>query len=138
MLAVPVAEAATLEGSKPEKVIRQRPYAVIWAETAKLRGKPYATARARMLKQGWKPFTAKHFEGDSFCADDVCKNNPELIWCNLAGKVACELGFFKSSPRRYRVVIVDGERPRGWTIISVFSPARDYIHEWFHRRPGWP
>ena len=138
LLAVPAAEAATQGGSKLQEVVGHPPDAVVWAETLKLRDKPYAIARARMLKEGWTPFQAKHFDGDSFCADNVCKDNPELLWCMPTGKVSCDLAFFKSSPRRYRIVMVDGEMPRYWTVISVFSPARYYIQNWIHRKPGWP
>jgi hypothetical protein len=123
MVVVPFCPAGALEGSKLVPADRQRPYAIV---------------RAEMIKLGWKPFPAKHFEGDSFCHHGVCKQYPELFWCIPTGASGCHMGFFKDAPRRYRVVQVAGEFPRYWTVERIFRPGAAYTKDWFHRSADWP
>jgi hypothetical protein len=116
LIALPFRAAGALEDSRHLPEDRQRPYVVV---------------RAEMVKLGWKQFRFKHFEADDFCGGGACKQYPELITCSNKG---CELGFFKDGPRRYRVVQVDGDVSRYWTVERIFKPTGLYIKEWFHRR----
>jgi hypothetical protein len=114
--------AQALEGSNPVPEGKQRPYAVV---------------RAEMLKLGWKPFKATHFDYDSYCADDICKRYPELLDCSCCGVMTCTFGFFKSSPRHYRLVVTQGEEPNRWKVVGAHKPDK-YDMDYFRGRPGEP
>ncbi|HEY2009514.1 MAG TPA: hypothetical protein VGH23_11025 [Rhizomicrobium sp.] len=99
--------------------------------------RPYAEVRTELLQQGWKPFAAAHADGDDFChdSDRLCQKYPELLWCYLAGRPGCHLGFYKTTPMRYRVVLVDGQK-KYWRVAAIFEPDRQFIQKWFHRKAG--
>ena len=114
--------AQAIEGSKPVPEKLQRSYAAV---------------RAEMIKQGWAPFKATHFDYDSYCADGICKRYPELLDCSCCGVMTCRFGFIKSSPRRYHLVVTQGEKPDQWRVVWSHRPDKDDM-DYFRGRPGEP
>lgn len=113
--------AAALEGSRPVPEGQRRPYAVV---------------RDEMVRLGWKPIRAKHFDYDYYCGKYVCRRYPELLNCSI-GRTTCEFGFVRGAPREYRMVVTEGEGPRNWKVVRIVKPGR-YDMDAFRGRPGQP
>lgn len=116
-----LSNVAALEGSRPVPEGQRR---------------PYATVRAEMIRLGWKPIKAKHFDYDYYCGKDVCRQYPELLNCSI-GHVTCEFGFVRGTSREYRMVVTDGEHPQNWRVVRIIKPGK-YDMDAFRGRPGEP
>lgn len=109
--------------------------------------RPYPLVRAELIAQGWKPFKVQHNydihspDLDYFCdvGGRICKQTPEILWCQEAGKPSCTMGFYKDSPRRYLVVRGDAEEPPKSMVDEIVTPSPAFVERWFHhdgkRRP---
>lgn len=100
---------------------------------------PYSVLRAEMIRMGWKPFHATHFDYDYYCLEGggICKKFPELLSCSGAGHVTCTFGFYKNNPKRYRVVILNDDFPPNGK-VNIISRPREYDMDYFKGRPGEP
>lgn len=96
----------------------------------------YGVVRADLLAQGWKPFKARReFETGYYCGADGrhCREFPETLWCQLAGKPSCTMGFYKSASRQYLVVRGNlAEEPSETMMVDeIVTPGKDFIQRWF-------
>ncbi len=64
----------------------------------------YATVRAQMAGQGYKPVKLK--EGPTYweCPDRICEHYPEVLTCQDTLDKPCQFVFYRASDRAYRVV----------------------------------
>lgn len=99
--------------------------------------RPYAEVRAKLLSEGWKPYKARHFADDPYCGLDGahCREFPETLWCQQAGKPSCTMGFVKSSPRRYLVVRgALAEVPSATMMVDeIATPGEKFVKQYFYR-----
>lgn len=114
--------AGALEGSKLVPEGKRRPYGVV---------------REEMIRLGWKPFRATHFDYDSYCSEGRCKRFPELLNCTGAGRLVCDFGFYKTNPKQYRIVITEGRYPPDGMVDRIAKPGK-YDMDDFRGRPKEP
>jgi hypothetical protein len=92
--------------------------------TKPLLRKPYAEARATLIKMGLKPVPLKHTNDDLFCYESFCKQHPEALGCSGTGQNYCRFTFIDPKDKQYWVVLTHGEE-----VFPVDSVTKSNVYD---------